>query len=102
MSANPTQYREGCGTHLGRRLHQANQERLCSLCLEDEAIRRLLLEAIPQRPTPAPPEYPEITPEQAEANADLLRKEVAEYERQHPAEPDPDPETSPARHLTAA
>lgn len=66
-----TTYREGCGTHLGLRLHQAKGEPACARCLRGEDIRRVLREGIPTRPSPV---YTPITPEQAARNrAELAR-----------------------------
>ncbi len=50
-----TPLREGCGTYLGLRLHQAAGEQPCSLCLREEAYRRVEAEGIPFRlPRPVP------------------------------------------------
>lgn len=93
MSA-PAVYREGCGTHLGLLLHQANGEEPCAECryhewarlvlYGTEAGRRLLAEAIPQRPSPVPAEpLKPVTPEQARRNRKILEAEVIAYERAH-------------------
>lgn len=65
-----TIYRKGCGTFLGLRLHQVNDERPCTDCLAGEAHRLLVAkldaESAPIRPTP--PDYLRISPAEATAN----------------------------------
>lgn len=89
--ASPTVYRDGCGTHLGLRLHQAHGEEPCSECLHrewarralygTEAGRRLLAEAIPRRPSP--PGLEPVTEEQAELHRTVLEAEVIAWEKSH-------------------
>lgn len=91
-----TAFRASCGTYPGLALHQELGEDPCSKCLSAEAARkafatseagqRLLAEAIPCRPTR--PGLEPVTPEQAEANRNLLDREVAAYEKSH-SEPRP-------------
>ena len=74
---NGTVYREGCGTFLALRLHQANGEPPCSRCLaaedwrRDEHYRSLEREGLPRRPQPAGPLAP-VTPEEGARNQALL------------------------------
>ena len=92
--------RDDCGTYPGLRLHQELGEDPCSECLGAEAARkafatseagqRLLAEAIPSRPSP--PGTEPVTAEQAEANRNLLDREVAAYEKSR---------TEPRPHLRA-
>ncbi|MFI9845135.1 hypothetical protein ACIHFD_49510 [Nonomuraea sp. NPDC051941] len=79
MPAVPTTYRNGCGTFLGLKLHQAADEHPCSECLIAEERRlleaTLLRELVPVRPTPLEP-LPPITPEQAARNLATLNAEM--------------------------
>jgi hypothetical protein len=72
MTAPSTAYRNGCGTHLGLRLHQVNGEPPCAQCRHGEAIRLLELELIPARPTST--HLPLVTPAQAQTNRLVLEQ----------------------------
>ena len=75
---NATVYRDGCGTYLGLRIHQANGEDICSLCQSEEDFRRLAHEGIPRRPEPA---LTPITPEEGERNRAVLAAAVRDMDR---------------------
>lgn len=75
-----TTHRDICGTAQGLRAHQASGEPPCGTCAYAEAMRLLALEAIPRRPSPAPPNahppgLPPITPHEAQINRRVLLKE---------------------------
>lgn len=66
----PTTYRQGCGTHLGMRLHQANGEQPCGECRHGEQVRRLEAETVPL--PPAEPWRIPITSGLAKAHRSIL------------------------------
>lgn len=76
-----TTYREICGTARGLRAHQVSGEPPCGTCAHAEAMRLLALEAIPRRPSPAPPNArppglpPITTPQEAQINRHVLLEE---------------------------
>jgi hypothetical protein len=74
------EFREGCGTFLGLKLHQANGERPCSECLHAEDVRRLEHEGIPQR-IPAAGRFDPVTPREAERNRAILAEALKDIER---------------------
>jgi hypothetical protein len=65
----PAIYREGCGTHLGMRMHQTNGEEPCGECRHGEQLRRLEAEV-----AVAPPISPwrVMTPRVAAENRRVL------------------------------
>ena len=69
--------REGCGTFLGLKLHQANGERPCSECLRAEDVRRAEHEGIPFR-LPRADAFAPVTAEQARANRTVLAQALRE------------------------
>ena len=73
--------RETCGTLRGALAHQAAGEVPCGWCARAEAVARASAEEIPSRPSPA---WPPVTPEQARDHAEILDREVARYELDHP------------------
>ena len=76
-----TPLREGCGTYLGLRLHQAAGEAPCSLCLREEAYRRVEAEGIPFRLQP--PDVPgPVTADQARVNRAVLEGALREDARE--------------------
>ena len=72
-----TPLREGCGTYLGLRLHQAAGEQPCSLCLREEAYRRVEAEGIPFR-LPRPDVLAPVTADQARVNRAVLDEALRE------------------------
>jgi hypothetical protein len=80
-----TVLREGCGTYLGLRLHQAAGEQPCSECLRNEAYRRVEHEGIPFR-LPRPDVLAPVTAEQAARNLDVLARALREAARERKRE----------------
>jgi len=66
-----TTYRQGCGTHMGLLLHQANGEDPCGECRRGELLRRLDAEACPRRPSRRP-WLAAVTPEKAAEHRAVL------------------------------
>jgi hypothetical protein len=73
--------REGCGTVRGLLAHQAAREWPCGWCVHAEQAARLAGERM--MPLPAAGPFPPVTVQEAAANAFLLDREVAEFERTH-------------------
>jgi hypothetical protein len=76
-----TPLREGCGTYMGLRLHQANGEPPCSECLRNEAYRRVEHEGIPFR-LPRPDVLAPVSADQARVNRAVLDEALREDARE--------------------
>ncbi|MEU6709947.1 hypothetical protein ABZ897_00595 [Nonomuraea sp. NPDC046802] len=83
---NATTYREGCGTHMGMLLHQAEGEPPCGECLRGELLRRVAAEEWPSRTRPR---LGPISREQAARNLATLMAAMADDHEREPSDPPP-------------
>lgn len=76
--------RPECGTVDGLRAHQGAQEWPCGWCVHAESVARLAAERHAPLPwTPDRELLEPVTPERAAANAAVLDREVAAFDRGH-------------------